>query len=219
MAHCGYDDGGASSFFQAMRTEDEIRSLVRQVIDGVLDGSQSTPGDAVAGQPLQRTATSRPEAGPAAGHTTIAIGADHGGYNLKQALIAHLREGGYSVHDCGTSSTASVDYPDFAEAVARLVADGTCEWGIIVDGAGIGSCMAANKVPGIRAAMCYDISTARNSREHNHANVLTLGAGLVGENLARQIVDEWLATPFGPGRHQRRVDKIMEIEKRYRRET
>ncbi|RME44292.1 MAG: ribose 5-phosphate isomerase B [Chloroflexi bacterium] len=198
-----------------MPTEEEIRSLVRQVIEGLLDEGGPTPGDSAAGQ-LARHAEF--PAGQA-GHATIAIGADHGGYHLKQTLVAHLRERGYSVQDCGTSSTASVDYPDFAEAVARLVADGTCDWGIIVDGAGIGSCMVANKVPGIRAAMCYDISTARNSREHNHANVLTLGAGLIGENLARQIVDEWLATPFGPGRHKRRVDKIMEIEKKYRRET
>ncbi|MFQ5855689.1 MAG: ribose 5-phosphate isomerase B [Anaerolineae bacterium] len=202
-----------------MRTENEIRSLVRQVIEGLLDEIGTVPSDTAAGRTTQWAAAPKPEAGPGAGHATIAIGADHGGYYLKQAVIAHLREHGYGVHDCGTSSTESVDYPDFAEAVARLVADGTCQWGIIVDGAGIGSCMAANKVPGVRAALCYDISTARNSREHNHANVLTLGAGLIGENLARQIVDEWLATPFGPGRHKRRVEKIMDIERRYRRET
>ena len=202
-----------------MPTEEEIRSLVRQVIEGVLQEAGSASAGAGDIQGAHSDVTRTPEGHPAAGPTAIAIGADHGGYNLKQALITHLRERGHSVHDCGTSGTTSVDYPDFAEAVAQLVADGTCQWGIVVDGAGIGSCMAANKVPGIRAAMCYDISTARNSREHNHANVLTLGAGLIGENLARQIVDEWLATPFGPGRHQRRVDKIMDIEKRYRRET
>lgn len=195
--------------------EDEIRSLVRQVIEGLLDEMGPPSGDA-AGQTLgPSSAVSGTLASPSSHHTTIAIGADHGGYHLKQVLIAHLRERGYGIHDCGTHSPESVDYPDFAEAVARLVAGGICEWGIVVDGAGIGSCMAANKVPGIRAALCYDISTARNSREHNHANVLTLGAGLIGENLARQIVDEWLATPFGPGRHQRRVEKIMEIERRY----
>ncbi|MFQ5594782.1 MAG: ribose 5-phosphate isomerase B [Anaerolineae bacterium] len=202
-----------------MPTEDEIRSLVRQVIEGVLQETGSAPDDPGSSQSTRPDVARTPAGHPAAGHATIAIGADHGGYNLKQALIAHLRESGHSVHDCGASGTTSVDYPDFAEAVAQLVADGTCQWGIVVDGAGIGSCMTANKVPGVRAAMCYDISTARNSREHNHANVLTLGAGLLGENLARQIVDEWLATPFGPGRHQRRVDKIMDIEKRYRRET
>jgi len=108
-----------------------------------------------------------------------------------------------------------VDYPDFAYAVAGLVAERRAARGILVDGAGIGSCMAANKVPGIRAAMCYDVSTAANSREHNDANVLTLGAGLIGVNLAQQIVKTWLSTDFGGGRHARRVDKIMAIEKRY----
>ena len=105
----------------------------------------------------------------------------------------------------------------FAHAVANLVGTGVCRWGIVVDGAGIGSCMVANKVPGVRAALAYDLSSARNSREHNHANVLTLGAGLIGEGLARHIVDEWLATPWGPDRHARRVAKITDIENRYLR--
>ena len=121
------------------------------------------------------------------------------------------------MNDCGTSSPESVDYPDFAHAVARLVADGTCSEGIIVDGAGIGSAMVANKVPGVRAALCYDVSSARNSREHNHANVLTLGAGLIGNALALQIVEAWLATEWGPGRHARRVDMITYIEQQYLR--
>ena len=127
----------------------------------------------------------------------IAIGADHGGYSLKESLKPHLAELGYEVVDCGTHNSDPVDYPDIAYAVARLVADGTCANGIIIDGAGIGSCMAANKVPGVRAALCYDHATAVNSREHNHANVLTLGAGLIGASLARQIVTDWLATPYG----------------------
>ena len=134
---------------------------------------------------------------------------------MKQALAGHLRERGYSVIDCGTHGTESVDYPDLALAAARLVAQGQATAAIIVDGAGIGSCMAANKVPGIRAAMCYDEATAVNSREHNSANVLTLGAGLIGGALARRIVDTWLDTPHGGGRHARRVDKIMDIERRY----
>ena len=120
------------------------------------------------------------------------------------------------MQDCGTHTSESVDYPDYAHAVARLVADGTCQAGIIIDGAGIGSAMTANKVPGVRAALCYDISSARNSREHNHANVLTLGAGLIGDGLAWQIVEAWLATPWGEGRHARRVDKISDIERSYR---
>jgi ribose 5-phosphate isomerase B len=124
---------------------------------------------------------------------------------------------GHEVVDCGTSGTEAVDYPDFALAVAELVSQGRAWRGILVDGAGIGSCMAANKVPGVRAAMCYDQSTAVNSREHNDANVLTLGAGLIGETLARQIVKTWLETPFGGGRHARRVEKIMETERRFLR--
>lgn len=145
----------------------------------------------------------------------VAIGADHGGYALKEALKPHLQSLGYEVVDCGTHSTDPVDYPDIAYAVASLVARGACANGIIIDGAGIGSCMAANKVPGVRAAMCYDHATAVNSREHNHANVLTLGAGLIGVNLARQIVQTWLATPFGGERHARRVEKITAIERRF----
>jgi ribose 5-phosphate isomerase B len=161
-----------------------------------------------------------PHTGPApAGQQTIAVGADHGGYELKEMLKGYLGELGYHVVDCGTDSTNSVDYPDFALAVARLVSQGRAWRGIVVDGAGIGSCMAANKVPGVRAAMCYDQATAVNSREHNGANVLTLGAGLIGSNLAQQIVKTWLETPFGGGRHARRVDKIMEIERRFLRDS
>ena len=150
----------------------------------------------------------------------IAIGADHGGYPLKEALRPHVESLGYEVVDCGTLGSADpVDYPDFAYAVARLVADGKCTAGIVIDGAGIGSCMAANKVPGVRAALCYDHATAVNSREHNHANVLTLGAGLIGTNLAKQIVSTWLATPYGQGRHAARVEKITAIENRFSRRS
>jgi RpiB/LacA/LacB family sugar-phosphate isomerase len=169
------------------RSEEEIRRLVRQAVDEVW--------------PQESTA--------------IAMGADHGGFDLKQQLISHLQDKGFQVRDCGTFGPDAVDYPDFAHEVALRVASGKCGLGIVIDGAGIGSCMTANKVPGIRAALCYDISSARNSREHNHANVLTLGAGLVGTNLARQIVDAWLATPWGEGRHARRVEKLKAIERRY----
>jgi ribose 5-phosphate isomerase B len=148
------------------------------------------------------------------GGRVIAIGADHGGYELKQQLKTILLDLGYQVSDCGTDSTAAVDYPDFAFAVAKLVSQGKAWRGVIIDGAGIGSCMTANKVPGVRAAMCYDQATAINSREHNDANVLTLGAGLIGLNLAKQILKVWLETDFGGGRHARRVEKIKEIERR-----
>jgi len=142
----------------------------------------------------------------------IALGADHGGFGLKEELKATLQKSGYEIIDCGTTSSEAVDYPDFAEAVARKVSAGEVWRGIIVDGAGIGSCMAANKVRGVRAAMCHDHATAVNSREHNDANVLTLGAGLIGPALAKQIVDVWLRTEFGGGRHAQRVEKIMALE-------
>ncbi len=134
---------------------------------------------------------------------------------MKESLKAYLVELGYGVADCGTKDTNAVDYPDFAHAVALMVSKGEAWRGVVIDGAGIGSCMTANKVPGVRAAMCYDISTAINSREHNDANVLTLGAGLLGDSLVKQIVKTWLATDFGGGRHARRVDKIKAIEKFY----
>jgi len=145
----------------------------------------------------------------------IAIGADHGGYKMKEALKAFLTAKHYAVLDCGTHNTDSVDYPDFAYAVARLVANQTAHFGIIIDGAGIGSCMVANKVPGVLAAMCYNEATAKNSREHNHANVLTLGAGMISQDMAEAIVTAWLNTPVGPGRHARRAKKIIDVERRY----
>ena len=135
----------------------------------------------------------------------IAIGADHGGFELKEQLLAHLASAGHRVDDVGTSSREAVDYPVFARAVAEAVSGGTADVGIMIDGAGIGSCMAANKVPGVRAAMAYDLSSARNSREHNNANVLTLGAGLIGAGLAKQIVDVWLDTECTEQRHLNRV--------------
>ena len=140
----------------------------------------------------------------------IAIGADHGGFALKQALAEHLQRGGHQVEDCGTRSAEAVDYPVYARAVAEAVAAGRAERGIMIDGAGIGSSMVANKVPGVRAAMAYDVSSARNGREHNDANVLTLGAGLIGANLAQQIVDVFLATDCTEPRHRRRVAMIAD---------
>lgn len=183
-----------------MPSEHEIRALVAQVLDGVL--SAETPPDAA-------------DQGGDNGLPSIAVGADHGGFPLKEFLVFRLRERGHRVEDCGTDSGDSVDYPVFAEAVAARVASGACDVGIVVDGAGIGSAMAANKVPGIRAATCHDVSSARNSREHNHANVLSLGAGLIGKTLAWQIVEAWLDTPWAPGRHARRVEMIMDIERRH----
>jgi ribose 5-phosphate isomerase B len=144
----------------------------------------------------------------------VAIGADHGGFELKEQLKGYLRDWGYGFLDLGTDSVAAVDYPDFAEAVALAVARGDAWLGVVLDSAGIGSSIAANKVPGVRAALCYDRATARNSREHNDANVLTLGAKLISQEAAREILAVWLSTPFAGGRHQRRVDKIRSIEER-----
>lgn len=177
-------------------SENEIRAVVRRVVEE-----------------LDRTGEPGPDSPPTA--ENVAIGADHGGFELKQRLATHLRDQGVEVVDCGTHSAAAADYPEIAHEVARRVSTGSSRWGVVIDGAGIGSCMAANKVPGVRAALCYDLSSARNSREHNHANVLTLGAGLIGEGLARQILDTWLETPWGPGRHARRVDLITDVESRY----
>ena len=192
-------------------SEAQLREIVSRVVQRTMGVTSAAPSTAPA--PTAPLATgNNPERGP------VALGADHGGYALKETLKAYLAELGYPVVDCGTHSTDTVDYPDLAYAVARLVGSGEAWRGIIVDGAGIGSAMAANKVPGVRAALCYDHATAANSREHNDANVLTLGAGLIGPSLAKQIAQTWLATPFGGGRHQRRVDKIMDIERRFSRD-
>ena len=153
--------------------------------------------------------------GPAQGHA-VAIGADHGGYELKEQLKRHLSDWAFTVLDLGTSGTDPVDYPDFAEAVANAVAHGQAWRGVVIDSAGIGSAIAANKVPGVRAALCYDRATARNSREHNDANIITFGARLIPAEVAREILALWLETPFAGGRHQRRIDKIKAIEDRNR---
>ena len=142
-----------------------------------------------------------------------AIGSDHGGFAMKQALLPVLVELGLQIHDVGVFEEKPADYPDIAVAAARLVADGQASCAILIDGAGIGSAMAANKVHGIRAAMCYDIPSARNSREHNDANVLTLGGRSMTFSQAEAVVRTWLSTPFGGGRHQARVDKIMAAER------
>ncbi len=146
---------------------------------------------------------------------TVALGADHGGYELKERLKGHLRDWGYIPLDLGTDSAAAVDYPDYAEAVANAVTRGDAWRGIVIDAAGIGSAIAANKVPGARAAACYDRVGARNSREHNDANILSLGARMISAETAREVLALWLETPFAGGRHQRRIDKILAIEARH----
>ena len=149
----------------------------------------------------------------------IALGADHGGFTLKEHLKIFLSDAGYQVLDCGTHSQEAVDYPDLALKVAIAVKTGQAPRGIMVDGVGTGSCMVANKVPGIRAAHCYDRLTARNSREHNDANVLTLGGQVILPDQATLIVSTWLNTVFAGGRHQRRVAKIEQAEQQFLKDT
>lgn len=144
----------------------------------------------------------------------IAIGCDHGAWNLKNMLISHLKTKGYEVKDFGTYNNSSCDYPDFAGAAARAVAAGECERGIVLCTTGIGVSITANKVPGIRCALLSDLMSARLTRLHNDTNMMALGAGVIGEMLALEIVDTWLETPFsGESRHQRRIDKMMAYEK------
>jgi ribose 5-phosphate isomerase B len=136
----------------------------------------------------------------------VAIGCDHGGIDLKKDIIAVLRELGHEVEDQGCNSSDSVDYPSFARAVSTLVQDGECERGILICGTGIGMSMAANRIPGIRAALCHEMFSARMSREHNDANILCLGARVTGPGLAQEIVRTWMTSDFSGGRHQRRID-------------
>ena len=145
----------------------------------------------------------------------VTIGSDHAGFELKQALIESLRQSGHQVKDVGTNSTAPVDYPDFAEKVAQSFLAGECERGILICGTGIGMCIAANKVHGVRAAPCHDSITAEMSRRHNDANILCLSGDLLGEELIDRMVRIWLQTEFEGGRHGRRVEKIEHFEKNH----
>ena len=144
---------------------------------------------------------------------TIALGSDHGGFEMKQKLLSVFEEYGLTVHDLGVHEAKPVDYPDVARQVAEMVSSGAASRGVILDGAGIGSAIVANKFAGIRAALCYDKASARNSREHNDANVLTLGGRLLTASQAEDVLRTWLTTPFAGGRHTARVDKIRDIEK------
>lgn len=196
-------------------SDDEIHKIVHKVVIRTMGYSMEKPG------PSQDEKKGPQPAAPVDSKSqdrkVVAIGADHGGFELKEILKADLVGMGYEVIDVGTHSKAAVDYPDFAHEVACLVSNRKAWRGIMIDGAGIGSCIVANKVPGVLAGMAYDYSSAVNSREHNDTNVLTLGAGLIGVNLAKQIVSVWLATQFGGGRHERRIQKIIAIEQQYQK--
>ncbi|MDP4179827.1 MAG: ribose 5-phosphate isomerase B [Bacillota bacterium] len=148
----------------------------------------------------------------------IGIGSDHGGFNLKSEIIKFLKEKGYEIKDFGTCSADSVDYPDYGRAVAEAVSNGECEKGIIICGTGIGISIAANKVNGIRAALCTDSFMAKMARAHNNSNILALGERVLGIGSALDIVEVWLNTEYEAGRHQLRLDKIADIEEKYNKE-
>jgi len=146
----------------------------------------------------------------------IAVGADHAGFDLKQILVADLRRGGHEVIDAGTTSVDPVDYPDFAEAVSKMILSGAAQRGLLICGSGVGASVSANKIPGIRAAVCHDTYSARQGVEHDDMNVLVLGARIIGIELARELAEGFLAAKFtGEERHRRRLEKIAALEKRY----
>ncbi len=198
-------------------TEDDVRGLEPGAVLRIAEGARLTPlaADIVSEKRIEivRRGSRRGSKAP----KLVAIGADHGGFRMKEELKSLLGELGHRVHDFGTNSEDAVDYPDFAHAVARAVSDGSSDVGIIIDGAGVGSAMTANKVPGVRAAACYSVPVARNSREHNDANVLTLGSKTVSSSEMREIVTAWLATEISEERHRKRVAKIEAIERQYQR--
>lgn len=198
-------------------TEADIRGIASSTALLIREDAIVTPAakDLIAERGIELRYRTRRS--PSGQQRVVALGADHGGFSTKERLKKLLDELGYRHRDFGTFSEDAVDYPDFAHAVAQAVANSSCDLGIIIDGAGIGSCMTANKVPGVRAAMCYDAATARNSREHNYANVLTLGGKMLSPEQISEVVKTWLATPEGEARHGKRVAKIMAVEKQYLR--
>jgi len=198
-------------------TEDDVRGLERGAVLRIAEDARLTPlaADIVNDRGIE--IVRRVSRGGSKQHKSVAVGADHGGFPMKEELKKFLTELGHHVHDFGTNSESAVDYPDFAHAVARAVSDGSAEVGIVIDGAGVGSAMTANKVPGVRAAACYSVEVARNSREHNGANVLTLGSKTISNEQMRDIVRVWLSTDLTEERHRKRVGKIEAIERQYQR--
>ena len=198
-------------------TEDDVRGLEPGAVLRIGEDARLTPlaADIIKEQQIQIVRRSSRRGSKAS--KLIAVGADHGGFRMKEELKGLLVQLGHKVQDFGTNSEDAVDYPDFAHAVARAVADGGSDLGIIIDGAGVGSAMTANKVPGVRAAACYSVAVARNSREHNDANVLTLGSKTISSAEMREIVTAWLATEISEDRHRKRVAKIDAIQRQYQR--
>jgi len=177
--------------------------IIQNAVSGVAAGAHVTGASSPDTQAANERDTVR----------RVALGSDHGGFDAKEKIKAFLKTIGYHVTDVGAFNKDAVDYPDLALKVAKKVASGECDRGIMIDGAGIGSCMACNKVKGIRAAMCYNVKTVVNSREHNNANVLTLGGPLHSDEELYQMTKVWLETRFAGGRHWPRVNKIMAIER------
>lgn len=198
-------------------TEDDVRDLAVGSSLRIAEGARLTP---LAADIISERKVEIVRRVPRRGSKTsrmIAVGADHGGFKMKEQLKTLLGELGHQVHDFGTHSEEAVDYPDFAFAVAKSVSEGRADLGIVIDGAGVGSAMTANKVPGVRAAACYSVAVARNSREHNDANVLTLGSKTINTAEMREIVREWLATEISEDRHRKRVAKIDAVARQYLR--
>ncbi|HEY6247399.1 MAG TPA: ribose 5-phosphate isomerase B [Pyrinomonadaceae bacterium] len=198
-------------------TEDDVRGLENGAVLRIGEQARLTPlaADIISEKAIQ--IVRRPARRGSKASKIIAVGGDHGGFKMKEELKVFLSELGHRIQDFGTDSEAAVDYPDFAHAVARAVANGTCDLGIVIDGAGVGSAMTANKVPGVRAAACYSVAVAKNSREHNGANVLSLGSKTISSKEMREIVAAWLATDLTEDRHRKRVAKIDAVEKQYQR--
>jgi ribose 5-phosphate isomerase B len=198
-------------------TEDDVRGLDQGATLRIGEDARLTPlaADIIRERNIQLTRRNSRRGSKAS--KLVAVGADHGGFKMKEELKALLVQLGHKIQDFGTDSEDAVDYPDFAHAVARAVANGNSDVGIIIDGAGVGSAMTANKVPGVRAAACYSVAVARNSREHNDANVLTLGSKTITSAEMREIVTAWLSTELTEDRHRKRVAKIDAIQRQYQR--
>jgi ribose 5-phosphate isomerase B len=198
-------------------TEDDVRGLDQGAVLRIGEDARLTPlaADIIKERNIQLVRRSSRRGSKRA--KLIAVGADHGGFKMKEELKVLLGQLGHKVQDFGTNSEDAVDYPDFAHAVARAVAEGGSDLGIIIDGAGVGSAMTANKVPGVRAAACYSVTVAKNSREHNGANVLTLGSKTISSAEMRDIVTAWLSTDLTEDRHRKRVAKIDAIQRQYQR--
>ncbi|HYO90053.1 MAG TPA: ribose 5-phosphate isomerase B [Pyrinomonadaceae bacterium] len=196
-------------------TEDDVRGLEEGARLRVAEGARLTPLAADIVRERRIELVRRTPRRGSRERKMIAVGADHGGFPMKEELKPFLSELGHTVHDFGTDSEDAVDYPDLAHAVARAVSEGRADVGIIIDGAGVGSCMTANKVPGVRAAACYSVAVAKNSREHNDANVLTLGSKTITGAEMREIVSAWLSTEISEDRHRKRVAKIVAVERQY----